>query len=190
VAILSSRPRDAPGFLRAHEQGLTPRVPASPPEVTVRPTAVAALRDVALTVGAAAAAVVAAVLLGASDGRLPWAVVAVVLGVGATGVAAVCGAVRRWRRSQLAELQRGYTTATFRLGRFWFASAPDGPVTNGWVQWDWAATWVLRPDGQVRSAPTGAGDAPGLYPSPRHDGAMELWTGHQWSGYLPASPVT
>jgi hypothetical protein len=137
----------------AHELGLTPRVPTSPPEVTVRPTARAALRDVALTIGAAAAA------------------------------------VRRWGRSQLAELRRGYTTATFRLGRFWFASAPDGPVTNGWVQWDWTANWVLRPDGQVLSAPTGSGDAPGLYPSPRRDGAMELWTGHHWSGHLPASPI-
>jgi hypothetical protein len=57
--------------------------------------------------------------------------------------------VRRWGRSQVAELQRGYTTTTFTMGRFWYASTPDGPVTNGWVQWDWEATWVLRPDGQV-----------------------------------------
>jgi hypothetical protein len=53
--------------------------------------------------------------------------------------------VRRWGRSQVAELQRGYTTTTFTMGRFWYASTPDGPVTNGWVQWDWEATWCCAP---------------------------------------------
>lgn len=174
-----------PGFARARSQGLTPRVSGAAPLVSVRPTARSALRDVGVTIGVAVAADVGAMFSTVTDGRLSWTAVAVVLGVGVVGVLAVLAAVRRWGRAQLAELQLGYTTTTFTLGRFWFGSAPDGPVTNGWVQWDWDATWVLRPDGRVRSAPTGDGDPPGLYPSPRRDGAMELWTGHQWSGYLP-----
>lgn len=93
-------------------------------------------------------------------------------------------AVRRWGRAQVAELQRGYTTTTFTMGRFWFGGAPEGIVSHGWVQWDWDATWVLRPGGEVVSPPSGEGDPPGLYPSPRVQGVMELWTGHQWSGYL------
>jgi hypothetical protein len=75
------------------------------------------------------------------------------------------------------------------MGKFWIGS-PDGPITHGWIQWDWNATWVLDPDGAVRSHPRPDADPPGLYPSPHAPGQLELWTGHQWSGYIPTPRPT
>jgi hypothetical protein len=153
--------------------------------VTVWPTALQALRDVVIGVLGAVAAIVLVVAACSSGGRLAWTVVgALAVSVGLAG-ALVTVLVRRWGRAQIAELQRGYTTTTFEMGRFWFSAAPDAPITLGWVQWDWSATWVLRSDGTVRSAPSGDGDPPGLYPSHSHGGSLELWTGRQWSGYVP-----
>lgn len=182
--VLRPRPRDVPAYQEARDAGLLPSVPATPPQVTVRPAAHQALRDVVVVVALTVAGVAAVLLLGSSDGRLSWAVVALLLAVATAGVLLLAAAVRRWGRAQLAELRCGYTTTTFRMGRFWVGTAPDGPVTNGWVQWDWGAVWVLRPDGTVVSAPSHDGDPPGLYPSPGHRGAFELWTGHQWTGHL------
>lgn len=173
---------------RGAPAGLSPRIPPAPPRVEIRPTAQRARRDLALTAGMAASAVVVVVVVGASDGRLPWPAVAAMLLVGVAGVAAIAAMTRRWGRSQLAELQHGYTTATFELSRFWFAPAPDAPMTLGKIQWDWRGTWVLSPDGSVVSAPSDAFDPPGLYPSPNRPGAVELWTGHQWTGYFPKRP--
>jgi biotin operon repressor len=184
--VTTPRPRDVPAFGRAQAAGLTPLVTLEPPQVSVRPTARSARRDVAVVGVAAVAAIVTVLLVAGQDGRLSWPAVASLLGVSAVAVAALAVAVRRWGRSLLAELQQGYTTCTFKLGRFWVGAAPDGPVSNGWVQWDWDATWVLRPDGGVESAPSDGGDPPGLYPSPRREGVLELWTGHQWTGYMPS----
>ena len=180
----SPAPRDVPGFALARDAGRTPRVPGSAPAVEVRPTARTAFLGVVTIVGVLVVALVGVVLGSAGDGRLDGRELPVLLGVAAVGTVALVAAVRRWRRAQLAELQRGYTTLTFTMGRFWMAPAPDGPVTNGWVGWRWDATWVLGPDGSVVSAPSGEGDPPGLYPSPREAGARELWTGSQWTGYL------
>jgi hypothetical protein len=174
-----------PAFGRAKASGLTPRVPRTPPEVTVRPTARRAQLDVAMIVGTVVATILLVLFGGGSDGRLSWPVVGVLLLVTAAGSALTMGAVRRWGKAQIAELQRGYTTTTFTMGRFWISPAPDAPWTLGWVQWDWHATWVLRPNGKVVSSPSSDADPPGLYPSPRRENALELWTGHQWSGYLP-----
>ena len=163
---------------------MTPQISATPPQVSVTPTARQALRGVAVVAGLVVTAILTVLFTGSASGRLPWPAVAALLGVSACGVVALAVAVRRWGRALVAELQRGYTTTTFTMGRFWVGRAPDGAVSHGWVQWNWDATWVLRPDGEVVSAPSGDGDPPGLYPSPRHDGVLELWTGHQWSGYL------
>lgn len=170
---------------RAVSSGLSPRVPPAAPRVEVAPTAHRALRDVATTAAISVLAVVVVVVIGASDGRLSWPVVGVVLVVAAAATAAVAKAIRRWGRAQMAELQRGYTTTTFTLGGFWLAAAPDAPWTLGLIQWDWRGTWVLKPDGEIVSMPSDAFDAPGLYPSPNRKDALELWTGHQWSGYFP-----
>ena len=179
------RPRDMTTYDRAVAAGLCPRVPPVAPRVEVAPTARRALRDTAVTAGMSVLAVVTVVVVGASDGRLPWPVVAAVLLVGAAGAASLAMAIRRWGRAQIAELQRGYTTTTFTVGGFWFAPSPGGPWTLGLCGWDWRGTWVLRPDGEVVSAPSDAFDPPGLYPSPHREGALELWTGSQWSGYFP-----
>jgi hypothetical protein len=183
--VTAPRPRDLQAFGHAQANGMTPQVSSTPPAVSVRPTARSALRGVAVVAGLVVAAILTVLFTGGSGGRLAWPVVALLLGVSCGGVVALAVAVRRWGRAQVAELQRGYTTTTFDMGRFWFGGAPDGVVSHGWVQWDWDATWVLRPDGEVVSPPSGEGDPPGLYPSPRRGGAFELWTGHQWSGYLP-----
>jgi hypothetical protein len=184
--LTTPRPRDVDGYDQAAAAGLTPQVPSDPPAVTVGPTARQALRDVARSGIGLVVALAAVLLIGGSDGRLSLPVVGILLGVAAVGTVVVLAAVRRWGRAQLAELQRGYTTTSFKLGRFWAGTAaPDGPVTLGWVEWKWDATWVLRPDGSVVSPPTGDTDPPGLYPSPRRPGALELWTGCQWSGHLP-----
>jgi hypothetical protein len=178
-----------PGFGHAQAAGLTPRVPPNPPKVSVRPTARSALRDVAVVAGLGVAATVTLMVVAAEDGRLSWLAVAALLGVGTGASCALGAAVRRWGRSQVAELQQGYTTCTFTMGRFWIGASPDGVWTNGYVKWDWDASWVLRPDGEVVSAPSSDGDPPGLYPSPRREGVAELWTGHQWSGYFPRKDV-
>lgn len=177
-------PRHVPGFAQARDAGRTPRVPGTPPHVEVHPTARKAFLRVSVITGVLVIALVAVLLGSAGDGRLDAGELAALLGVAVVGTVALVVGVRGWRRVQLAELQRGYTTWTFALGRFWLGSTPNGPVTNGWVGWRWDATWVLGSDGRVVSSPSGDGDPPGLYPSPREDGALELWTGSQWTGYL------
>ncbi len=164
---------------------MTPVVPGTAPAVAVSPTARRALRDRWLTAGAAAVAVAVAMVTGADGGRLSLGAVATMLAVAAVGVVAMIATARRWGRAQLAELQLGYTTTRFVHGRWWFAPAPDAPITLGKIQWDWSGTWVLAEDGTVVSAPSPDADPPGLYPSPNRPGAVELWTGHQWSGHFP-----
>lgn len=175
------------GYAAAVAEGRTPSVPERPPQVAVAPTAHAALRQVFLVVGAAVAAIVVTMVVGGRGGSLGGAALLALLAVSALGIAASAAAVRRFGRVQLAELQRGYTTARYTMGRWWMRAAPDGPVTVGWVQWDWSGTWVLRPDGGVVAAPSADREAPGLYPSPRRPGSLELWTGHQWSGLVVAA---
>ena len=172
-------------FDPAASAGLSPSVPPTAPRVEVAPTAQRTLRDVATTAGLSVLAIVVVTVVGASEGRLSWPAVGAMLLVTAAGAVAVGIMLRRWGRSQMAELRHGYTTTTFKLGAFWFAAAPDGPLTLGLIEWDWRGTWVLRPDGEVVSTPSDAFDPPGLYPSPNRENAFELWTGHQWSGYFP-----
>lgn len=128
---------------------------------------------------------VAVVLVGQSDGRLSWPVVGLMLLVAGIGIAVAVVLTRRWGQALMAELQHGYTTMTFKMGGFWLTPPPEGPWTLNWAEWDWRGTWVLTPDGEEVSEPSEEFDPPGLYPSPRHEGALELWTGHQWTNYLP-----
>lgn len=174
-----------PAYGQAKADGLIPHVPPTPPVVSVRPTAQRALRDVALVGAVFSAGVLLVFFIGGASGRLPASALLALLIVSALGFTGLWFTIRRWGRTQIAELQLGYTTTTFTLGRFWIGSAPDGPVTNGWVEWNWDSTWWLRPDGEVVEPPSGDVEPPGLYPSPRREGALELWTGCQWSGYLP-----
>ena len=83
----------------------------------------------------------------------------------------------------------GYTTVTFESGRWW-VSRLDRPMKHrGHTGWDWSGAWVLRADGRVVSAPRPDVDPPGLYPSPRRAGELELWTGHQWTAHFPEPPA-
>ncbi len=108
-------------------------MPPSPPRVE-GPTAAGALRRVAVIGGVSVLAVVAAVLLGADDGRLAFTTVGVVLAVAGVGAAVTGAAVRRFGVVQLSELGRGYTTTTYEMGRWWLRAAPGGPMTVGWVR--------------------------------------------------------
>lgn len=182
--VTEPRPRDVAAFRRAESARVLPARPASPPAVEVDPSAHRALRDLGVTASVAVVADVATVLLTAEDGRLPWASVVIVLGVGGAGIVAIAIATKRWGRAVMAEVLRGYTTTTFRMGGFWIARPPDGPWTLNQIHWDFGGTWVLRPDGTVVSTPSDDLDPPGLYPSPNRPDALELWTGRQWSGYF------
>jgi hypothetical protein len=153
--------------------------------VTVHPSAHHAFRDVVIGSAAVVVAVVVVAVAGGTDEQLTWGAVGLMLSIATVGILALAALIRRWGRAQLAELQRGYTTHTFTMGKFWIGRSPDGLITHGWVQWDWTATWVLTPNGDLRSHPHSDSDPPGLYPSPRTPGQLELWTGHQWSGYVP-----
>jgi hypothetical protein len=89
--VTSPRPREVPAFGVAQAAGLTPRVPPTPPPVSVEPTAHRALRDVALTVAVLIAAVLAVLLIGGGDGRLSWSALLALLAVTCLGFA-VAGA--------------------------------------------------------------------------------------------------
>lgn len=182
-------PPQVAGYDDAVRAGVTPRVPADRPPQVGPTSAHAALRQVFLVSGLAVAAVVVTMVVGGRGGTLGAGALVSLLVVSVVGVVAAAATVRRFGRAQLDELQRGYTTTHHRLGRWWARTAPDGPITNGWVEWDWSGTWVLRPDGSVVSSPQPGRVAPGLYPSPRRPGSLELWTGHQWSGYVVDGPA-
>lgn len=178
------RPDEVAGYALARANGVTPTVPPSPPTPSVVPSARRALGAVRVTLVAAVGVVSVLLLAISHTQQVSWTGVVVLLAAAAVASAVLARALRRWGRSQLAELADGYTTTTFELGRWWLASSPDGPWTHGWVQWDWTAVWVLREDGTVLAAPRGTGYPPGMYPSPHGEGRLELWSGCQWAGLL------
>ncbi len=73
----------------------------------------------------------------------------------------------------IAELDRGYASFKITTGLFWFRH-------TGWIGWDFDGVWVLESAGVVAPTP-GVTDPPGLYPSPRRHGRLELWTGCNWT---------
>lgn len=183
--VTTPRPRDMASFGRAEVAGSTPQIPPTPPRIEEAPTSQKAFMQMVMVLAVTVACVIGVVLVGQSDGHLSWLTVALTLGVAGIGAAIVVALTRRWGQALMAELQHGYTTMTFTMGAFWFTPPPEGTWTLNWVEWDWRGTWVLRADGEVVSEPSDAFDPPGLYPSPRREGALELWTGHQWTNYLP-----
>jgi hypothetical protein len=100
------------------------------------------------------------------------------------GCVLIARAARRFGRAQLAELMHGYTTTTYAQGTWWLGGSPRGSWKGGRTFWDFRGTWVLRSNGEVVSPPTVNQEPPGLYPSPRNEGARELWTGCEWTNYL------
>jgi hypothetical protein len=179
----SPLPYEVEGFDRAMASGVIRLIPTDPPAVTVLPTSARALRDAGVAFVLASGVVVVVMLVAGSGGYLGGLGVAALLGSAALGFWAVATALKRWGRTLLAELALGYTTTPPGVSASWWlgrsAYGRNGP------QWEWRGLWLLRPDGTVRSAPSRQGVPPGVYPSPSRPGAMELWTGRQWTGYFP-----
>jgi hypothetical protein len=105
------------------------------------------------------------------------------------GYFAVRVPLHRCRDIFLEELQAGYATRTFTQGSFWI---PRGPARthkdNDVIGWVWDGLWVLDEHGNVIATPDRTLDPPGLYPSARRPGHLELWTGCQWAGVHPKGP--
>lgn len=144
------------------------------------PTAHAALWQVLGVAGLAVVAIVVTMFVGGRGGSLSGPGLLALVGVSLTGITAAGMAVRRFGRVQLAELQRGYTTTEYRLGRWWMRAAADERVTVGHLAAPTRRWRRLR----AVARPGPAGSLP-LAPA---TGALELWTGHQWSGYVPTDP--
>lgn len=184
--VYSPLPHEVAGFDRAMASGVIRRIPTVPPAVTVLPTSRRALRDAAVVLAVSVAVVVAVLLVAPTEGALSGAGVLALLGSSALGVWAIAKALTRWGRLVLAELALGYTTTPPNLRTAsWWVGAPGTRIGLHGIDWDWSGLWVLHPDGTVRSAPSRQGVPPGLYPSPRREGALELWTGLQWTAYFP-----
>lgn len=182
--VTAPLPCDVPGFAQAKAHGLTPRVPATPPRPGTRTTA-AELRRLAVPGAVCVAAWLATLFLAGDDDSLDPAGIGWVVAVAALGVLVTGWAVRRVGATLIAELQAGYTTVTFESGRWW-VSRLDRPMKHrGHTGWDWSGTWVLKADGRVVAAPRQGVEPPGLYPSPRRPGELELWTGFQWTAHCP-----
>ena len=182
----SPLPYEVAGFDRAMASGVVKLIPTFPPKVTVQPTSGRALRDAVLVFASGFVGWAAVLLVAGRGGVLGGPGVVAVLGFGALWFWAVATAAKRWGRMLLAELALGYTTTPPGLkGAAWWIGSPRGSDGQRGVDWDWSGLWVLRADGTVRSAPSRQGVPPGVYPSPRKPGAMELWTGRQWTGYFP-----
>lgn len=181
------QPRQVKGYEQARVAKLTPQIPKTPPSILHKPTASQRLTRVAIVGAVVVISIIITMFAASEEGRLPLSGIIALLTVSGVGIAILWFTVKQWGKTLIAELQQGYTTNTFKLARFWTAPSPDGVITNGWIQWDWDATWVLRNDGTVISSPTSLADPPGLYPSPHREGEFELWTGYQWTNYFPPS---
>jgi hypothetical protein len=179
-------PSDVEGYAAAVAAGLTPARPSTPPDITGRPTARNAFRQLATTFAVAVApAVLWTVLLaderiGGKGGAIAYVAILVI------AYFVVRVPLHRCRDILLEELQAGYTTRTFTQGLFWIPRGPGrsmkGDDVIGWI---WDGLWVLDVHGNVVSAPDRSIDPPGLYPSPHRPGQLELWTGCQWAGVYP-----
>lgn len=180
------QPRDVDGFVAAVSAGLTPARPSTPPSIAERLTARRAFTRLVATLGAAATAVIACLVL-LPDHRVAGRGAIAFFATLAVGFLAIRASLHRFRDIFLEELQAGYATKTFTQGLFWMPRGGSGRKTWGddVVGWDWDGLWVLDGHGNVVSAPDRSVDPPGLYPSPHIPGQLELWTGYRWTGVFP-----
>lgn len=173
----SPHPRQVPGYEEARRAGRLPTVPEQPPALTVRPTARAqGHRLIAFAFGGLLVVILLAKLLERLD--LPEFLGFALFMAISPGFLLLL--FLRWLpavgRQSVAELQRGYTTIEATFGALWLtASAGRRPP------WDYRGTWLLdHRDGRVLREPDRGIDPPGMYPSPRRPGRMELWSGAAW----------
>lgn len=160
-------------------------MPETPPTVTVKPSAAATLRRLAVLTGLGAVASTLAMLVGTTGGQMSWPALAGVLVITAAAVPVLARATTRWGDALVLEACSGYTTAPATTARWWGLPAPSRQVRSGWgTPWDFTGLWHLTEDGAVVEAPDLSIDPPGIFPGP--DGEWALWTGVVWVDYRPA----
>ncbi|QIK75223.1 hypothetical protein [Nocardioides piscis] len=175
-------PHEVPGFSHARKNGAAPHVSYTPPFLSVTPSSKSRLLQGSGMVGGCLAVCFAAGFLGSTGGRLTILGAVGVLVSLAAAMVLVSRTIRSFERALLSELQQGYTTTRAR-GTWWLSSSPHGVVKDGFTRWDFRGTWVLSAKGVVVTVPEAGHEPPGLYPSPRAMGMLELWTGREWTGY-------
>lgn len=158
----SDRPRTVPGYTDALASGQVSLPPLEPP------VPLPGLASSVLALGTAIGPIIAILIL--VTGLVRDFVGATIVFAAVAGWIFVLARVSRARLYD--ELAAGYAA--------WpTTTVSAGPGTNA-ERWDYRGTWVLTPDGQVKSAPDRAFDAPGFYPAPNRPGQFQLWTGLYW----------
>ncbi|MBM6402030.1 hypothetical protein [Phycicoccus sonneratiae] len=174
-------PRDVPGFADHEGRRLRPRVPATPPPPTVRPSSATAGLQALLALPVFFGVFALALALGGGSGRMGATGLLGFFAVAGSAVAALAWLVRRWGRALVAEIEQGYTTTRVVTASWWWRRSSG---TGQGVAWDFTGLWYLRPSGEVRAAPVPTPHPPGWYPSPHAPNRLELWTGSQWTARL------
>jgi hypothetical protein len=158
----SDFPRTVPGYAEALATGQVSLPPLEPP------IPLPGLASSILSLGTAIGPVVAILIL--VSGLVRDFVGATILFAAVAGWIFVLGRVSRARLYD--ELAAGYIAWPTIM-------VSSGPGKDA-ERWNYRGTWVLTPDGQVKSAPDRAFDAPGFYPAPNRPGQLQLWTGLAW----------
>jgi hypothetical protein len=178
------RPRDVPGYAEALAAGRVPSVPATPPSLLRGPSAAAMFRQflVGTVVVVVAWFLVLAVTTHVAKGPGTTRVV-VMVPAGLIAFTVVIALVRRVGRRNQAELAHCYTTIRLTMGGFSTNLGRMKSPQQRRADWNYAGVWVLDGGtGRVVSAPDPSVDPPGFFPSPHRQGALEFWTGAQWTG--------
>jgi len=173
-------PRAVPGYDRAVELGLTPRVPERPPAPVTLNSRRLLLGTVVVSFGC-----LVVLLTLVSRVELPgWA-----YGLAATaGVALVAALLLVHRRVTWLEIQAGYCRMDVMVALFSRDPEHRFPASRmRGAPWDLRGLWRLADDGTVVRAPVEGVLPPGRYPSPHRPGQLELWTGEAWA-YLYREP--
>lgn len=179
----TTTPTDVPGYADHERRRLRPRVPATPPPLTVRPSSASTGLHALFGVPVFFAAFVIALELVGDGGRVrPAGLLAFLATIGAA-LALLAWLVRRWGRALVAEIEQGYSTTRVTMGSWWIGEPRNGRRLQG-IQWDWSGLWYLDRSGRVKAAPLPTPTPPGWYPSPHAPERLELWTGHMWTTHL------
>lgn len=169
----TQHPRTVPGYARAVELGLTPRVPQEPPTPVTANSSRFLLAVVATFIG---------ILLGmfalTNHGAPAW-----LLGLACAGGLTVIIAMMCWAHVLLwVEIMAGYCRIEYMVALFSRDPQNRFPASRmRGAPWDLRGLWRLADDGSVVREPDRTVLPPGLYPSPNRQGELELWTGCAWA---------
>lgn len=171
-------PDEVPGYARAVELGLTPRVPGTPPELVCPP----AHRGVLSAACLGLLSIVVTVISGSV-----WCLVLVF-----AAFAWIIRVVRRMQVRERLEVAAGYRLAKWRAGTWGGDPERRYPAGKGMAAapWDLRGLWFLDERGGVVAEPDRSVLPPGMYPSPNRPGELEMWTGRGWmyNYRTPAQP--